>query len=270
VRPPRELMSRVAMLDGVPLDLDRSCISRLVHESSVSSTMDLAHTLAHEGALSGTVVVADVQHAGRGRGGKVWHSAAGDGLWCTAIIRDAPASGLGVLSLRIGVVIADVVRPWCDGALGLKWPNDVLLCPTPPPEPARAPRWRKLAGVLVEARWRDAQVEWIAIGIGLNLRVSTTMVPTGALREGVCRADVLHALIPRLRGAAQTAGVLSAAELTTWEARDMAIGRRCSAPERGVVAGVQADGALRVALADGSERTHRSGSLVLVSEDVTC
>jgi len=232
--------------------------------------MDLAHTLAHDGALSGTVVVADVQHAGRGRGGKVWHSAAGDGLWCTAIIRDAPASGLGVLSLRIGVAIADVVRPWCHGELGLKWPNDVMLRTTSHPERVAALSWRKLAGVLVEARWRDAQVEWIAIGIGLNLRESTAEVPTAALREGVRRADVLHALIPRIREAAQARGGLSAAELATWVTYDLAIGRRCSAPERGVVAGVQADGALRVTLADGSERTHRSGSLVLVSEDVTC
>lgn len=258
------------MLDGVPLDLDRSCISQLVHESSVSSTMDLAHALADDGALSGTVVVADVQRAGRGRGGKLWHSAAGDGLWCTVIVRDAPVSGLGVLSLRVGVAIADVVRPWCDGALGLKWPNDVLLCTTLPPERADALAWRKLAGVLVEARWRDAQVEWIAIGIGLNLRESTAVVRTAALREGVLRADVLQGLIPRIREAAHARGGLSAAELATWETYDMAMGRRCSAPERGVVAGVQADGALRVTLADGSERPHRSGSLALVSEDVTC
>ncbi len=257
-------------LDGVPLDLERSCISRLVHEASVSSTMDLAHTLAQDGAPSGTVVVADVQHAGRGRGGKSWRSAAGDGLWCTVIERDTPASGLSVLSMRLGLAIADAVAPWCNGTVGLKWPNDVVLGAAPSLGGESSAGWCKLAGVLVEARWRDAQVEWIAIGIGLNLRVSAGDAPSGALREGVTRADVLHALIPRVRLAARAHGAFSAEEVVRWNARDMAIGRACSAPECGVVAGVQSDGALRVTMADGSEGAHRSGSLIFVAEDVTC
>jgi len=263
-------MSRVVMLDGEPLDLARADIGQLVHEASVSSTMDLAHALAQEGAASGTVVVADVQRAGRGRGGKTWHSTAGDGLWCTVIARDAPASGLGVLSMRIGLAIVDAVTPWCDGATGLKWPNDVLLSTAVGPERMVVSSWRKLAGVLVEARWRDAQVEWIAIGIGLNLRVAPADVPSAALRAGVTRADVLHALIPRVRDAAQTSGDLADTELARWSAHDMAVGRRCSAPVPGVVAGVQADGALRVLLADGSEVTHRSGSLIFVVEEEPC
>lgn len=263
-------MSRVVLLDETPLDLERAGISRFVHEASLASTMDLAHALADQGAPSGTVVVADVQHAGRGRGGKVWHSAAGDGLWFTLLVRDAPTSGLDVLSLRLGLAIADVVSPWCDGAIGLKWPNDVLLHPSPAARHARVSQWRKLAGVLVEARWRDAQIEWIAVGIGLNLRAPAAEVAAGALRDGVPRAEVLEALVPPLREAAQRAGALSEDELERWRARDLAPGRPCVAPAPGIVVGAQADGALRIAQADGSERAHRSGSLIFATEDVSC
>ncbi len=261
-------MSHLVMLDGVTLDLDRARISQLVHEVAVGSTMDLAHTLANDGAPSGTVVLADAQYAGRGRSGKAWHSAAGDGLWCTVIERDAPPSGLDVLSMRLGLAIADVVSPWCDGDVGLKWPNDVLVA-----QSSGSP-WRKLAGILVEARWRDAQVEWIAIGIGLNLRASTSDatsdVSMASLREGVTRAAVLHALIPRVRDAARSAGALTEDELSRWNARDMAVGQACSSPEAGVVARVQADGAVLITKTDGSEVAHRSGSLIFVAEEVTC
>jgi hypothetical protein len=95
-------------------------------------------------------------------------------------------------------------------------------------------------------------------------------VPTAALRAGVTRADVLHALIPRVRDAAHTSGDLADTELARWSAHDMAVGRRCSAPVAGVVADVQLDGALRVLLADGRESTHRSGSLVFIAEEEPC
>ena len=74
----------------------------LVHVSELPSTMDHAHLLAAQGAEPGTVVVADVQSAGRGRSGKSWVSEAGAGLWFTLIERDVHPDSLAVLSLRVG------------------------------------------------------------------------------------------------------------------------------------------------------------------------
>src|SRR5699024_8426848 len=48
---------------------------RVAHyEKSVTSTQEIAHRLASEGAQEGTIIVADEQTAGRGRLGRQWHS----------------------------------------------------------------------------------------------------------------------------------------------------------------------------------------------------
>ncbi len=261
------------LIDGVPFDVTAAGLEQCVHLASVTSTMDHAHALAASGAPSGTLVVADVQTSGRGRGGKTWVSDAGRGLWCTLIERAPLPDALAVLSLRVGLAVADVAQPWSASPVMLKWPNDVLLSvDTGGGIPA------KLAGVLVEARWRDASVEWVAIGIGVNLRQpsdptsgfgSTTFTP-GYLREPVSRAGFLAALLPRLRRLAHMKGELSAEELSAWVSRDAMRGRACVLPDIGVVDGINADGALRILKPDGQVSTHRSGSLILSGEPVTC
>lgn len=253
------------LLDGVPVDLVAAAITDWHHAAQVDSTMDVAHQLAAEGAPSGTVVIADVQSAGRGRAGKDWLSRAGDGVWCTLVERDVSPAALQVLSLRIGLALAEALAPWADGRLWLKWPNDLLCGPSDALLPA-VEQLGKLAGVLVEARWREAQVEWVAIGVGVNLRLPEP-VPAGvrpaALQAGVRRADVLAALMPRLRAATRCDGALAPEELAAWQARDAMRGRRCVSPAPGVVQGIDATGALLVR--SGAEtRAHRSGSLLLL------
>jgi biotin-(acetyl-CoA carboxylase) ligase len=118
----------------------------------------------------------------------------------------------------------------------------------------------KLAGILVEARWRDAQLEWAAIGVGVNLQ-HPSGVPGAALRDGTSRVLVLSELIPAMRSAAAATGALSARELAAFAERDVARGRKCREPEPGTVIGIDARGGLIVAGAHG-ETVHRSGSLV--------
>ena len=109
----------------------------------LASTMDAAHVMAAEGALAGSIVLADHQTAGRGRGGRAWQSQAGAGIWLTLIERPDDARAIEVLALRIGLHAARVLDGDAGGAVGLKWPNDLYL--------GRG----KLAGVLIEARWQD-------------------------------------------------------------------------------------------------------------------
>ncbi len=259
-------------LDGVSLNLARASITRFVHEHSVASTMDLAHELASSGAPSGTVVVADVQTAGRGRGGKAWQSRAGDGLWCTVLERVPSVTALDVLSLRVGLALRECAQVFCDEPLGMKWPNDVVVR-----DATAGGALRKLAGVLIEARWRDAQVEWVAIGMGINMREThggeqggVLAFRAATLRHNVHRVELLEALIPAVRAAAQCDGVLTPEERARWTAVDAVAGRRCTLPSVGVVAGVETDGALCVLGDDGAVARHRSGSLILTEENATC
>ena len=217
---------------------------------TTTSTLDVAHRLASQGAPSGTLVIANEQTAGRGREGKSWQSNPGAGLWLTLIERPKDPSGLAVLSLRVGLVAAEALDRFASEPIRLKWPNDLYV------------DRGKLAGILVEARWRESAVEWVAIGLGVNVRAPENVESAAGLEPGTDRLDVLGELIPGIRAAAQARGPLRPAELEEFNARDLARGKSCVQPAIGRVAGISAAGELLVALAD-AVTPFRSGSLVL-------
>jgi BirA family biotin operon repressor/biotin-[acetyl-CoA-carboxylase] ligase len=217
---------------------------------STTSTLDVAHRIAAQGAPSGTLVIANEQTAGRGRSGKSWQSSSGAGLWLTLIERPVDSSGLGVLSLRVGLAAAEALDRFAPEPIRMKWPNDLYI--------DRA----KLAGILVEARWREQAVEWVAIGIGVNVKAPGKVENAAWLEPGAERLEILGELIPAVLGAARETGPLAADEMEEFNARDLARGRKCLEPALGRVAGITPAGELLVALAD-SVTSFRSGSLVL-------
>ena len=239
-------------LDGASAEeLERALdIPRVELLESTTSTLDVAHRIAAEGAPAATLVIANEQTAGRGRGGKPWQSSLGAGIWLTLIERPADSSGLGVLSLRVGLAAAEALDRFAPEPIRLKWPNDLY-----------ADRG-KLGGILVEARWRDQSVEWVAIGLGVNVTAPENLEDAAGLEPGTQRLDVLGELVPALRAAAQLTGPLGSDEREAFNARDMARGKACIQPAIGRVAGITPTGELLVALAD-SVVPFRSGSLVL-------
>lgn len=231
---------RLAATLGVP---------RVVIYRQVASTMDVAHALGSGGAAAGTLVIADEQTSGRGRAGRRWHSATGTGIWLTLLERPTDPVAVQVLSLRLGLRAATALDAFAHGPIRLKWPNDLFVGDS------------KVAGVLVEARWRAQRPDWVAIGFGVNLRAPDEM-NAASLRPGVTRLEVLAALLPALRAAAAGRGLLSRHEVEEYAARDHARGRPCDAPLAGVVQGITESGALRIETAEGEHRV-REGSLVL-------
>jgi biotin-[acetyl-CoA-carboxylase] ligase BirA-like protein len=217
-------------------------VPRVELSESAASTLDIAHKLGNDGAEAGTLVIVDRQTAGRGRGG--------NGLWLTTIERPTDIAGLEVLSLRVGLRLARALDRFAPEPVRLKWPNDLYVDD------------RKLGGILIEARWRERRLEWVAIGVGINVYVPADMPAVGSLDSGTQRVEVLTEVIPAMRDAANASGLLKEIEMVEWNARDLARGRCCTAPARGTVAGITPAGELRVALADSVAR-FRSGSLVL-------
>jgi BirA family biotin operon repressor/biotin-[acetyl-CoA-carboxylase] ligase len=146
-------------LEGVRADelARRLQLPRVVLLASVGSTLDVAHRIAPD-AASGTLIVADEQTAGRGRHGRRWRSAAGAGLWLTLIERPTDARALDVLALRCGLYAAESLDALAGTGVCLKWPNDLYA------------GGRKLAGILIETRWRGTAPDWVAIGFGVNVR----------------------------------------------------------------------------------------------------
>ena len=238
--------------DGVDAETlaARLGVPMVVGLESTGSTLDDAHAIAAEGAPDGALILAETQTAGRGRSGKRWTSAPGAGIWLTFIERALDAATISLLALRLGIAAADALQPFVDSPIGIKWPNDLQV------------RGAKLAGILAEARWRDGAPEWVAIGMGVNVRPPAAVDNAAGLREGVSRIAVLEALIPALRAAAARHGNLGDAELAVLSSRDIARGRRAVMPGEGIIEGVSSAGELLLRLPDGGIVAHRSGSLV--------
>jgi len=228
-------------------------LPRVLAAETLSSTMDAAHAEAAAGAPAGTLVLAEEQRAGRGRGGNRWRSAPRGGIWMTLIERPSDAAALEVLSLRVGLRLAPVLERWTSSAVRLKWPNDLFVGDD------------KLAGVLIEARWRDQRPDWVAIGVGVNLghpaRDVAAALRTAALQDADA-VTVVAELVPALRAAAFARGALSTQELADFAARDLTVGRQLSSPSVGTARGITPDGALLIESSQGLT-SYRAGSLVL-------
>ena len=219
---------------------------------TVGSTLDVAHGLAPD-AASATLILADEQTAGRGRQGRRWASAAGAGVWLTLIVRPSDARALDVLALRCGLYVAEVLDELAGETVRVKWPNDLYLGD------------RKLAGTLIETRWRGTAPEWVAIGFGLN--VSAPHLDSGiGLAAGVTRLAALDRIVPALRRAATVSRHLSATELARWRARDLSLGRDVTEPGAGVVQGISPAGELLIATGgEGRIAAFRSGTLTFAA-----
>ncbi len=219
-----------------------------------TSTMDRAHELASSGAVAGTLIVANHQTTGRGRHGRVWSSERDESVILSLVERPADVLAIRVLSLRLGLLLAEALDEWCESSIQLKWPNDLYV--------GRA----KLAGILVESRWTASRgVDWIVVGVGLNLQVPEDRPGTAALRGGLSQFEVLQRVVPAIREASSSEGLLSDAELRRWATRDLAIGRRAVAPKLGIVRGLDASGALRIEQPGGIALC-TAGSLVFTED----
>jgi BirA family transcriptional regulator, biotin operon repressor / biotin---[acetyl-CoA-carboxylase] ligase len=228
----------------------RLSLPRVVLLDETTSTMDDAHALGAEGAPSGTLVLAESQTRGRGRSGGSWNAVRGSSILCTLIER-VPASALDVLSLRVGLNVATALDPYAGMMLGLKWPNDIVA------------GGGKLAGILIETRWRDDVPEWVAIAIGLNVSAAPPGVAHSvSLTTSANRVDVLAAIVPALRTAAMQSGRLTPSEMDEWQKRDRLAGRRIATPSRGRVLGVLASGELWVETDRGPESV-RAGTVTM-------
>ena len=233
--------AEIARLTGAP---------RALLFGDVSSTMDVAHEAAAKGAPPGTIVLAERQREGRGRGGNAWRSEPGSGIWLTLIERPWEGVLVELMSIRAGLALAPALDRFAGAPVGLKWPNDLYV------------HGRKLGGILIEARWRDARAEWVALGVGINLTPPADMSDAAGLRSDATAVEVLAAIVPALHRAAHRRGPLSPAELEGFAKRDVTAGKRCAEPAAGIARGINEKGELLVE-SSGQLSAHRSGSLVL-------
>jgi BirA family biotin operon repressor/biotin-[acetyl-CoA-carboxylase] ligase len=216
----------------------------------VDSTNRVGRVQAAAGAVHGTVIVADRQSAGVGRGSRSWHSPAGLGLWATIILHSSlPARALGLLPLAVGVGTAAALEVGGPLRIGLKWPNDLLT------------GGRKLGGILVESSLRTDRLAWAVAGIGINVSAAETDFPpalrasaTSLVMAGaplVTREALLGRVVTEVLASVQALERNAAGVLEAFRRRDVLVGRsivvdRGGEELRGKAGGISDEGALIV------------------------
>lgn len=158
---------------------------RLEFLKLTASTNADAFRLAEEGAVEGTVVLADAQTGGKGRRGRVWSSPAGVNLYCSVVLRpsimphEAPQ-----LTFLSAVAAARAIEQTTQLIPEIKWPNDLLVS------------GKKVAGLLNEMSAETDGINFVILGIGVNLNMTADQFPddlrhpaTSLLLESGVRVD---------------------------------------------------------------------------------
>jgi BirA family biotin operon repressor/biotin-[acetyl-CoA-carboxylase] ligase len=233
--------------------------------ASARSTNDAGRALADGGAPHGTLVVAEEQTAGRGRGGRAWASPPGVGVWMSMVARPASLPSPGLLPLLVGMAAAEAIDPFVRPAVTqVKWPNDLQLA------------GRKIAGILCEGSWDGARPGAVVVGIGINVlhvpddfpedvRETATSLRIVAGWEPP-RADVAGAVAGAIaRALRNPPAQLTGAMLDALRARDSLEGRsvRVTAAQEtlGTALGISPAGALLLRTQDGRLQTVTSGTV---------
>ena len=226
-----------------------------------STNADLAQRAAAGEALrEGDWLVADRQTAGRGRQGRAWFDGSGNFMGSTWIERRSGDPAPGTLALVAGIAVYEAVSPLIPAPhrAMLKWPNDVLI------------GGAKLCGILLEGTGQG-----VVVGIGVNL----AQAPQVEGRETIALSAFGPA--PDLDLFAESLGHQFDLEVERWRmfgleplvrrwaaaghpvGTPLLVGEPGEVPFRGTFAGLGADGALQLRLADGTTRAIHAGEVRL-------
>ncbi|MGH9913678.1 MAG: biotin--[acetyl-CoA-carboxylase] ligase [Pyrinomonadaceae bacterium] len=247
--------------------------TRFLYFDSLPSTNTEAAKRAIEGAGEGLCIIAYEQSSGRGRQGRVWYSPCGAGLYFSIILRpEMPLADWPILNLMAAIAVHDLLCDFCvndlDTKWDIKWPNDVLH------------RGRKLSGILSDIVGTPRGRACI-LGIGINIIDAAIPENLRALTTSLMSASGKVFTIEELAGslAAQLSiwyeklATVSGTQqiIDAWTARStyatekyvrvMMTGVSGEEIIEGVTCGLEADGALRIKLANGLVRIIRSGDV---------
>ena len=138
----------------------------IIFLKETDSTNTRAKELAAQGAPEGTLVIAEKQTSGRGRRGRNWFSPPGGGIYCSLILRPVLSpSETPRITLMTAVVLAETLISLMKLKLRIKWPNDILV------------NGKKLAGILTEISTEMDAVNYIVVGLGMNVNTQLEDLP---------------------------------------------------------------------------------------------
>jgi BirA family biotin operon repressor/biotin-[acetyl-CoA-carboxylase] ligase len=211
--------------EEIALGLETRFLGRkIAYHKEVGSTQDIAKELARKGATEGTIVITESQTKGRGRITKQWSSPSGVGIYTSIILKPnlKPSETLQ-MPLMAGVAVCQAIEKITPLKPKIKWPNDIILA------------GKKVAGILTEMGAEIDKVDYIVLGIGINVNTPRSLL-TGEIEERatslaeecgeyVSRVKLLQCLLSELESV-YTEFLLSGFEpiKERWKALDNTIG----------------------------------------------
>ncbi len=155
---------------AIPREIKRRLNTRFIGKQihpfgRIDSTNIAARKLAELGANEGTVVLAESQSKGKGRRGRHWQSPPGN-LFTSIILRpQITPSSAPQLTLMAALATAKAIDKTVQTKVGVKWPNDILI------------QGKKVAGILTEMDCEGDTINFIILGIGVNLNAPLNLFP---------------------------------------------------------------------------------------------
>lgn len=223
----------------------------------VTSTNSIAKQRAKLGAAEGTIVMSRSQSAGRGRMQRQWFCPPGKGLLLSMVVRPKiPVQFVPQLTLLTAVVVAETIKIVTGCAAGIKWPNDILI------------NGKKVCGILAESSFSKANIQYLIIGLGINVNLGTKHLPSDFQETSTSLSIELGQKVSRIKLLKQfiiswdehMQGFIHAGHpylRSKWLENNLTLGKNVTVNKgnsciNGLAVDVSENGGLIVRLADGS------------------
>ncbi len=247
---------------------ERSIRTPVYYYPEIDSTNSEAERLIAQGKTTPFVVLSSLQHQGRGRLGRQWHSEDTGNIYMSLAFRpQLPPSRMQKFTLWMGIALAEAINDFLSIQVQVKWPNDLVH------------KGLKVAGILTEARVDADHTRDLVFGMGLNVNSRREDWPEEIQSKAtslaaICGEPLIQsALAVTLVDKAIKAydafidGSYADAFQERWSRLDALKGQvvRTSGGHQliGKVLGIDENGALRLLLPDGSEEACSSGEVSL-------
>ncbi len=165
----------------------------VISYAKLDSTNDLAYELAAKGAREGTLILAEEQMKGKGRLGRNWVSPPKSGIYMSVVLRPKmPPNEISRITLLAAVSVAKAIRRLSGLEAMITWPNDILI------------NRKKVCGILTEMRAEQDTIDFIVVGIGINVNTPVKGLPKGATsikeetHDAVSRVELTRAVLEAL------------------------------------------------------------------------
>ncbi|MFH1593424.1 MAG: biotin--[acetyl-CoA-carboxylase] ligase [Candidatus Omnitrophota bacterium] len=250
-------------------NLQTKIMGRELHfYESVGSTNNVAYELANKGAREGVAVIANEQTKGKGRLGRRWISPANHGVYISCVLRpEILPNEVPKIALVAAVGVAKAIRKFCGVKALIKWPNDISISD------------RKAGGILTELKAEMDAVDFVILGIGININTHVSILPAGATslknetksRTDFSRVEFIRALLESLeREYIKFTETGFGAVRSELKSLSCTLGRHISLTTsnkkrfHGKAINIDKSGALVIRLDNGEEVSFLSGDVALV------